>query len=141
MTKQDFLNELRSLLTGEIEQKAVEEHIRYYEEYISARIRQGEAEEEVLRQLGNPRLIARTIVDADPGETTDARAVEKEYTSSNESIRICKAPSWLAVILVVLAVVSVLLLLILFIWWLAPVILTVWLVIVLIKFLGGAGRK
>lgn len=63
MTRQEFLHELRIALQGEVSQRAVDEHIRYYENYIIEETRKGKSEEEVIAQLGNPRLIAKTLID------------------------------------------------------------------------------
>ena len=41
-------------------------HVRYYEDYIQAQVRGGRSEQEVLAELGDPRLIARTLLDTDP---------------------------------------------------------------------------
>lgn len=63
MTKQEFLHELRIALQGEISQAAINENIRYYDNYIMEEARKGKSEEEVIAQLGNPRLIAKTLID------------------------------------------------------------------------------
>ena len=63
MTRQEFLQELRIALQGEVSQAAINEHIRYYENYIIEESRKGRSEEEVIAQLGNPRLIAKTLID------------------------------------------------------------------------------
>lgn len=63
MTRQEFLQELRVALQGEVSQAAVNEHIRYYENYIIEESRKGRSEEEVIAELGNPRLIAKTLID------------------------------------------------------------------------------
>ena len=64
MNKQDFLNSLGAALGSELGAAAAEENVKYYEEYINSQMRMGKSEEEVLRQLGNPKLIARSIIDA-----------------------------------------------------------------------------
>lgn len=63
MTRQEFLHELQIALQGEIDQAAVNENIRFYDNYIMEESRKGKTEEEVTAQLGNPRLIAKTIID------------------------------------------------------------------------------
>lgn len=80
MTKQEFLQELRIALQGEVSQAAINEHIRYYESYIIEESRKGKSEEEVITQLGNPRLIAKTLID-----TTDQFSAgdNREYDSEN----------------------------------------------------------
>ncbi len=64
-TKQEFIDGLRRALTGRISQEDVEEHIRYYEDYITAETRIKGSEQEVLEGLGNPKLIAMSICAAD----------------------------------------------------------------------------
>lgn len=62
MDKQEFLTILREHLIGEIPDYEIESNIRYYNDYISAS--DGKKEEDKLEELGDPRLIARTIIDA-----------------------------------------------------------------------------
>ena len=62
MNKQEFLEKLQLALNGRVSPGVVAENVRYYEDYINTEIRKGKTEEEVLAQLGDPRLIARTIV-------------------------------------------------------------------------------
>ena len=76
MDRQEFVSRLRACLSGKVAPALVEENTRYYEDYINTRIRLGESEESVLEALGDPRLIARSIVDADSvktGKTDEAR--------------------------------------------------------------------
>ena len=64
MSKAEFLEQLRLSLNGRIDADQVLDNLRYYEEYINSQLRQGKTEEEVMSMLGSPRLIARTITDA-----------------------------------------------------------------------------
>lgn len=61
MTKQEFLSELREALEGNIPLDNVEENIRFYDSYFQESSR---SEREVCEELGDPRLIARTIIDS-----------------------------------------------------------------------------
>ena len=63
MTRQEFLREWQIALQGEIDQAAVNENIRFYDNYIMEESRKGKSEEEVTAQLGSPRLIAKTLID------------------------------------------------------------------------------
>lgn len=63
MDKETFLSGLREALAGEIPDYQIEEHIRYYREYLSNET-DGKTEEEKLAELGAPRLIAKTILAA-----------------------------------------------------------------------------
>ena len=61
MDKKLFLETLRQALTGEVSSDVVEDNIRYYDQYIGDRTR--EEEIKILNELGNPRLIAKTIIE------------------------------------------------------------------------------
>lgn len=63
MTRQEFLHELQIALQGEMSREAVDRHIKYYGSYIMEESRKGSSEEEVIARLGNPRLIAKTLID------------------------------------------------------------------------------
>ena len=62
MNKQDFINRLRAALNGSVSPNVVAENVNFYNNYIDAEIFSGKSEEEVLRMLGDPRLIAKTII-------------------------------------------------------------------------------
>ena len=64
MNKTEFLQELKSELEGRMPYSAIQENLRYYDEYIAGEVAKGIPEEEVIQGLGGPRIIARTIVDA-----------------------------------------------------------------------------
>ena len=59
MDKQEFLSTLRGALVGRLPQQRIEEHIRYYEDYIDIRLRSGDSPEELAERLGDPRLLAK----------------------------------------------------------------------------------
>lgn len=85
MTKQEFLHELQIALQGEISQAAVNENIRYYDNYIMEESRKGKSEEEVIAQLGNPRLIAKTLIDTTEqfGSYGGAEYYSQDYSQSS----------------------------------------------------------
>jgi uncharacterized membrane protein len=62
MTKNEFMDGLRSALTGEIPDAEVISNIRFYEDYIRSKSINN-SEEEVISQLGDSRLIAKTIIE------------------------------------------------------------------------------
>ena len=64
MTRRQFMEELRSSLEGMVSQSVIQENLNYYENYINEQIRNGKNEQDVLNELGNPRLIAKSIIDA-----------------------------------------------------------------------------
>lgn len=77
MTKNEFLNILRQSLEGEINPNEIEQNIRYYDQYIG--IRPADEEERILNTLGNPRLIAKTIIEANKA------AKQKDNRKGNEN--------------------------------------------------------
>lgn len=64
MNKEEFLRKLTASLNGQVSQQVIQENIRYYDQYISDEVRKGNSEETVIADIGDPRLIAKTIVDA-----------------------------------------------------------------------------
>ena len=68
MNKQEFVDRLRMALNGRVSPGLVMDNVNYYEDYINTEIRKGRTEEEVLESLGDPRLIARTIIQTNGGD-------------------------------------------------------------------------
>lgn len=86
MNSQEFLDKLRLALSGQIGASQVEENIAYYREYISAQVRMGQPEEAVLGNLGDPRLIAKSIISANMGEEryTQGRYAREQVVEEDE---------------------------------------------------------
>ena len=106
MTKQEFLDSLRRSLVNGLETAEINEHIRYYSDYIDSQIRMGAAEEEVMASLGEPRLIAKTLLGMEGVETVAEEYVEDEnvreadYRYLNFNGKTLKIPAWLFTILI-----------------------------------------
>ena len=62
MTKQEFIEGIGRSLKGKIDDVEYMKQLEYYSSYIDDEVRKGKTEEEVLEALGDPRLIAKTIV-------------------------------------------------------------------------------
>lgn len=111
MGKEEFLNGLRRALNGNLSEAQVEENIRYYKEYFAAEEAKGKTEEEILAMLGDPRLLARTIIDAEGmeggAETVNGAYVQDEDIQQTDKVRVYKMPGWLVAIAVLLVVVLV----------------------------------
>ena len=65
MDRRGFLDILESQLTGQMHEGKIAAHLRYYEDYIQSQGMKGRSEQDVLNELGDPRLIARTLLDTD----------------------------------------------------------------------------
>lgn len=95
MEKTEFLDQLRMSLNGRLEPQDVNENLRYYEDYINMQVRMGKPESEVMEALGSPRLIARTITDANGIATQE---YDDQVQDQNEN-RDKRRGSWIAGIL------------------------------------------
>ena len=67
MSKEEFLRGLQNALSGEVPPTVVRDNLRYYDDYIRTELKNGKSETQVMEDLGDPRLIARTIIDTTPG--------------------------------------------------------------------------
>ena len=95
MSKREFLQKLKEYLSYELPQRYVEKNIRYYDGYIDDEIKKGRDVSEVIAELGDPQLIAKTIVSAKkagadgvPNTEDDMDFTEEIYGSSyNDSFQ------------------------------------------------------
>ena len=77
MTEQDFLNILETSLSGQLPSQEIRSNIQYYRDYIDTKKRV-KSEAEIMEELGDPRLIAKTIID-----TYQLSHPSKRYESVN----------------------------------------------------------
>lgn len=84
MNKAEFLETLGEKLSEDLPSPLVISNLQYYESYINGAIQGGRTEQEVLEELGDPHLIARTIVDTKTGEAyySERYAEDVEYTEA-----------------------------------------------------------
>lgn len=61
MNREEFLKQFREALEGKVPEQVIDENMRYYRTYIDNQINGGKSEYEVLCELGDPRLLAKTI--------------------------------------------------------------------------------
>lgn len=61
MNRNEFLRILRESLEMSLEKDAINSQLDYYDRYISDEMKNGRSEKEVIEELGDPRLIAKTI--------------------------------------------------------------------------------
>jgi len=119
MNRYEFIEKLRAALTGKTTQSVINENIRYYEEYLDAEIRKGKSEETVIAQLGDPRLLAKTIIEAGKRAGQNAYSFQTvddvvDFTkeeAGSKTIHIngktYKLPVWAAALVLVLTVVVI----------------------------------
>ncbi len=72
MSQQEFLNILSETLNMELTSNEVSGNIAYYSSYFAEEAAKGKSEEEIIAELGDPRMIAKSIIEA-------ARAAGEPY--------------------------------------------------------------
>lgn len=71
MNKKSFLNNLKTALEeAGISAENIQMHITYYNDYIDERVKAGNMEENTVESLGEPRLIAKTIIEIENNKET-----------------------------------------------------------------------
>lgn len=134
MDRQDFIDKLRAALSGRLPSSVVADNVNYYEDYINVEIRKGRVEADVLMELGDPRLIAKTIIQTSgsaDGSYSGADSIYSAggaygggnaYSGTDRSYsaggaydgdngynqHVFKIPGWLATILLILATILIL---------------------------------
>ena len=83
MTKNEFLEGLRKALGNDLDRETVQENVVYYDGYISVQVNLGRTEEEVTADLGDPWVIAQTIIDAEEAKRGTGRNAGSSYTTAN----------------------------------------------------------
>lgn len=135
MNREQFIEALRKSLYGKISEQELMEHLRYYEAYFDQEIRAGRREEEILAELGDPRLIAKTILG-----TSEHRAarpidtIEEESEYANAQMNVHTLSGWKATLVMALLAAAVILLL-LFLFGLAVSLLPILAVILVLSWL------
>ena len=151
MNKLQFVEQMRRSLSSIDDYTYVNDTIAYYENYIESQIRMGKSEEQVMQELGDPRLIAKSIVASHmtEDESQDNHAYqnrEKRFaeqstpTVLNLNGKIINLPSWLLKILSVLAAGVILLLLFTVLRILSPFLMIGFVGYMIYRLITGKGR-
>ena len=61
MNREEFLRQFQEALEGKVSGRVINENVTYYRDYINHQVNSGKSEGEVLSELGDPRLLAKTI--------------------------------------------------------------------------------
>lgn len=84
MKKQQFLNELCDYLEENLPGVDTEEILEFYDGYFDEHIKLGEQEEKIAEELGDPRLIGKTIIDANFNKVSGSKEFYREAGSKAE---------------------------------------------------------
>lgn len=145
MDRTEFIDRLQRALAGGVNSSQVAENVRYYQDYIDTEIRKGRSEKEVLFSLGDPRLLAKSIIEAnkragyiegtnqnfDEETQDDSRRVQGGRASGS----VVRVPGWLIILIVTVIVLIIIGLIFSVISLLAPIIIPVLIVVLLYHFI------
>lgn len=86
MDRTEFLEALREKLKEGMSERDISEQVNYYSKFIDGEVRGGKPESQVLEELGNPTLLARTILDThgQMGDDTAAENIQQNHKSGRE---------------------------------------------------------
>ena len=141
MDRAAFIETLRRALYGKVDDASLMEHIHYYEDYIAQETAKGRSEEDILNELGDPRLIARTILETagQKSRYTEYTVEEKSDTASGSEFRVHQYEGWKAALFMAPAAAVVIVLLVLVfqaVMALLPILILAGLAVWLIKKFG-----
>ena len=120
MNRHEFLKQLEHALEAEMNPAKVREHVDYYRSYIAEEVKNGKSEKEVMDLLGDPWVIARSIIDSPLKETenqytyADYEEAEQEAPFGTPEIKIKKITGWkiaavcVGIVLILVLVISLL---------------------------------
>lgn len=154
MTRNEFLSELRQALENDLSGSIVQENVEFYNQYITDEVRKGKSEEEVLTMLGDPWILARTVIDAANGtdQSTVYEAGGSSYTGygsdkgrtteeKNPQVHLFGLDSWWKKLLLVLGIVMIVLVVFAIvsglIRLLAPILVPILVVMLIIRLVGS----
>lgn len=144
MDRTEFMDRLQRALAGGVNSSRVAENMRYYQDYIDTEVRKGRSEAEVLSGLGDPRLLAKSIIEANKSagyhegtnqnfdeERRDDRMPENGRVPGG----IVRVPGWL--ILLIVTVIALLVIGVVFsvISFLTPILIPVLIVMLIYHFI------
>ena len=104
MNKDEFLRRLEEALSGEVPASVIRDNLNYYADYLSQELGKGRTMDEIIEEIGEPNIVARTIIDSAEaaGETGDGygsfedaspRGDDRRSTCSQESYQNGSAPN------------------------------------------------
>ncbi len=145
MDRTEFVDKLQHALSGGLGSALVAENVQYYREYIDVEIRKGRSEEEVIGSLGDPRLLAKSIIEANKrtgqnegtNRNYDEETPESGYGSQEAAQGAVHVPGWLILLIVVVVLLLIIGVAFSVISFLAPVIIPVLVVLLVINFIKG----
>ena len=150
MDKKEFIEKIQRSLASGLNSSQVADNIRYYQDYIESEIIKGKSEKEVIDSLGDPRLLAKSIIEANK-RTGESYGSNREYDEEVEDksgnnifgkilANIFLLPTWLTVLIVVVILIIGIGIITSLISIFAPIIIAVLVVLLIIKLFQGNNK-
>ena len=145
MNRTEFIEKLQRALAGGLDSGQVADNVRYYQEYIDSEMRKGRSESEVMEQLGDPRLLAKSIVEANKRAGTnygsnreydEEMSADGQETSHGKDTTGGKAvmlPGWLVLLIITVVIVLIIGAVTALLTYFLPVILVGLVVLLIVK--------
>ena len=153
MNRTEFIEKLQRALAGGLNSSQVADNVRYYQEYIDTEVRKGRREEEVLAQLGDPRLLAKSIIEANKRAGTNYgsnREYDEEVAENWQSfnaedekphVKNVMLPGWLIMLIATVIVIVVIGLVTSLLYLFGPIIIGVLIVVLIVKIIQSNSRR
>lgn len=135
MDRYEFVSTLKAVLTGEVPGAIVEDNVRYYEGYISQEVASGKSEREVLESLGDPRLIAKTIIDTYQDPADEVRMEYDQETGRSPEYHYVNLNTWYGRLLIFVIIGLILIVIFTFLSWILPILLPIILIVWFVRIL------
>lgn len=152
MDKNEFIDKLQRALASGLSSGQVAENVRYYQEYIDSEVRKGKSEDEVMAGLGDPRLLAKSIIEAnkhagtnygsnrgyDEEMSADTQETDRDRMSSGG--KAVMLPGWLILLIVTVAVILIIGVVTSLLAFFAPVIIVGLVILLIVKVFQSNSR-
>lgn len=63
MSKEEFLRELEEALAGDVPEVVIRDNVSYYGSYLSQEMAKGRSVDEIVMEIGEPFIVAKTIIE------------------------------------------------------------------------------
>lgn len=152
MDKNEFIEKLQRALAGGLNSSLVAENVKYYQEYIDSEVRKGKSEDEVMALLGDPRLLAKSIIEANKRAGTsygsnheydEEMAADTQKTDSDKASsggKVVMLPGWLILLFVTVAVILIIGVVTRLLAFFAPVIMVGLVILLIVKVFQSNSR-
>lgn len=143
MNKTEYVKTIEKALVGHVSAQELQDIVAYYRDYIDMEIRKGRAEQEVLDQLGNPRLLAKSVIAArqQKENTKDEPVRERAQTTEENASAGFRIPLPILLLIICLALGMIFSALFSVLRFLVPILLPVLVVVGVISFAKRWKRK